>query len=385
VRIGNSNVVIATHVYAPGPAQELLKYLLQHKTTNKILFIGHPLFYSEKLKGDGFEVYSNSSKIEEKYLSIRKRPEIISYLYAFISNIIYVFKQGTKFELYVGCNNLNALSGLVLKKLGRVRKCVYYVVDYNPVRFTNPILNGIFQYIDKLCALYCDETWNLSARMITARFGKKYPKNQKVVPMGCWFGEIKRIPFDKCEKHTVVFMGHLLEKQGVQLLISAIPEVIKHIKDFKVRIIGDGPYRKYLEKLIFDLGVSKHVEMLGYIDSEEEKYKLISSASLAYALYDPDIASFTYYADPGKIKTYLSCGVPVLVTNVPEISKELVATNSGVILPYDVSGLVSFFKDIFVSDKKLKILRDNAIFMGKKYDFEKIYAKALLILNISSK
>jgi glycosyltransferase involved in cell wall biosynthesis len=259
------------------------------------------------------------------------------------------------------------------------------VVDYNPNRFSNPILNGVFQYIDKFCATYCDETWNLSSRMISARFGKKYPKNQKVVPMGCWFDEIKRIPFEKCEKHTVVFMGHVLEKQGVQLLISSIPEVIKHVKDFKVRIIGDGPYRKDLEKLISTLSVSKHVEMLGYVESEEEKYKLISSASLAYALYDPDLASFTYYADPGKIKTYLSCGVPVLVTNVPEISKELVATNSGVILPYDVSGLVSFFKDIFVSDKKLKILRDNAIFMGKKYNFEKIYARALLILNISSK
>ena len=225
MKIGNDKIVIATHVYAPGPAQELLKFLLKNKYTSKILFIGHPLFYSEKIKGSGVEVYSNSKKITEKYSKIKKIPDLVFYVYSFIADIFLVIKYRDDYNLYVGCNNLNALAGLILKKLGIVNKCVYYVVDYNPKRFTNTIVNLIYHHIDKISAVHCDETWNLSRRMTEARFKHSViPDNQKVVPMGCWFDDIKRIPYEKCEKHTVVFMGHLLEKQGVQLLVSVIPE-----------------------------------------------------------------------------------------------------------------------------------------------------------------
>ena len=92
---------------------------------------------------------------------------------------------------------------MVLKKLGIVNKCIYYVVDYNPKRFTSSIVNFIYHKIDRISAIHCDETWNLSRRMIETRFKDSViPKNQKVVPMGCWFDEIKRIPYEKCEKPT---------------------------------------------------------------------------------------------------------------------------------------------------------------------------------------
>jgi hypothetical protein len=70
-KLENKNVVIATHVFATGPAQDLKEFLLLNKI-NKLLFVGHPLFYDIKLNGSGYEIYKQGKKIAETYKKIKK-------------------------------------------------------------------------------------------------------------------------------------------------------------------------------------------------------------------------------------------------------------------------------------------------------------------------
>lgn len=373
-------VVVATHVYAPGPAQELKKYLLGKKVS-KLLFIGHPLLFLKRLDGPGYEVFVEGRLLVKNYRKIRRwLVGVISYPGAIISNIVWTLKYDGKWDLYVGCNNLNALSGVLLKKLGVVKKTVYYVVDYNPDRFSNNMLNKIYHKIELYCAQNCDETWNLSPRMIEARQDKwkMQLENQKVVPMGAWLDRIEEVSYEDCLEHTAVFMGHVLEKQGVQLVIKGIPKIVKEIPNFKLRVIGLGPYLENLKGLTSQLKVEAHVDFLGFVE-DVKRDQLIGESALAIALYNPESAAFTYFADPGKVRNYLGAGVPVLITDVPLVSQEIKENNAGLVVEYDINSISEAITETLTDLEKVRVLRENALSLGRKYDWNQIYGKLGII------
>jgi len=39
-------------------------------------------------------------------------------------------------------------------------------------------------------------------------------------------------------------------------------------------------------------------------------------------MYNPHNNPFTYYTDPGKVKAYLSAGVPVVITDLPYVASK---------------------------------------------------------------
>lgn len=378
----DKKIIIATHVYTTGPAQDLKEYLLNNKV-GKLLFIGHPLFYDKRLRGSGYELYENGELKLEKYEGIKKLPEVISYTINALLNIFYIYKLGGKWDLYVGSNNLNTLSGIILKWLGKVEKDVYYVIDYNPKRFQNKLLNFIYHKIDQLCITCCDETWNLSPRMEEGR--KRYFNfdggNQEVVPVGVWLDRIKVPRFEEVEKHTLVFMGHVTEKQGVQHVLNAIPKILENIPDFKFLVIGGGNYLDKLKDQAIKLNIQNCVTYTGYVKEHTDVEKMVSQCSVAIALYDKydenGTISFTYFSDPAKLKTYLACGLPVLVTDVPYNARDIQNNSCGKIITTDAEDVAASVVEIMGNEPRLREYRRNALEYSSKYNWNSIFGKAL--------
>lgn len=382
IELKNKKIVIATHVYTTGPAQDLKEYLLNNKI-KKLLFIGHPLFFDRKLNGSGYEIYKNGELEIKNYGKIRKITEPISYIKDFFLNIIWCFKNDEKWNLYVGSDNLNAFSGVILKWLGKADKVVYYVIDYNPKRFNNSLLNKVYHFIDQFCVKYCDETWNLSPRMEPAR--KKYFNFsggcQKIVPVGIWFDRIKRLEYSKIEKHKLVFMGHILKKQGIQYVLEAVPLIIKEIPDFKFLAIGDGEYLETLRQKTVDLNIKKFVQFTGYVEKYEEIENMLARCAVAVALYkekdENGNLNFTYFADPAKLKSYLASGLPVLLTDVSYNAKELENRKCGIIIDYDKDKIAIAVVDLLRDENKLREYRNNAVIYVKQFDWNNIFKKNL--------
>lgn len=375
-------IVIATHVYATGPAQDLLEYLRQEKA-GRILFIGHPLFFSPKLKGSGYELYVKGELEKDVSRQIRKLPEPLAYIKDVLLNVFWVWKNGGKWDLFVGSDNLNAFSGIILKKLGRARKVVYYVIDYNPKRFRNRFLNMVYHKLDQFCVKHADETWNLSSRMAPARqehFGFSGGK-QKTVPIGIWFDRFQRVPFERIERHTLAFMGHVLEKQGLQYVLAAVPAIIKELPDFKFLVIGDGEYLSELKRRSAELGIEEHVEFTGYVEKHSDVETLLSRCACAvapYEKYDQDgNLSFTYFADPGKIKSYLAAGLPVLLSDVPYNAKEIEEKGCGLVID-DMEKISEKIIALMNDEKKLERFRQNAVEYAREFDWGKIFSGLIM-------
>ena len=153
---------------------------------------------------------------------------------------------GSKYRLFFGVGNLNAFSGYVLKLLSRVDKVIYYVIDYVPQRFYNKLLNTIYHKIEKFCAQHSDWTWNLSPRMIQGRSKKwnmKFP-NQLIVPHGVNFNRIKRVSFENINKREIIYMGTILRKQGIQLVINSLPDTKENSQRLDLQLLAKGHTRQ---------------------------------------------------------------------------------------------------------------------------------------------
>lgn len=379
--IKNKAIVISTHEFASGFAQYLEEYLSQNKIKN-LLYIHHPLYLKSEIKS-GFRRYENGELIKEYILNSKETSAIFSFTTSFLKNIFWVFESGKRWDLYIGSNNLNALSGLFLKKIGLVKKCVFYTVDFIPDRFTNKFLNNIYLWIDGLCTKYCDETWILSPRVIEGRhkylhLDKKYDKKQILVPEGVFLRRIKHLPFEKIKKHTAVFVGHLVERMGLQMVIKAIPDVIKNIPDFKLIIIGRGGYEENLKELVKSLGVDKNVQFAGYIKNHKDVENLIASCAVGIACYKKDDSSFTYYAEPSKTKVYLGAGIPVIMTDMFYNAYDIEKKGAGIVVDYDEKSITKSVVRMLNDEDKLKEYKEKAVSFIKEYDWELIFQKNLL-------
>ena len=69
-------------------------------------------------------------------------------------------------------------------------------------------------------------------------------------------------------ERSILFVGRLIERKGVNHLIRAFGTVRRHTP-VRLVVIGDGPERARLEQVARDMGVAEHVEFRGRVTDEE--------------------------------------------------------------------------------------------------------------------
>ena len=110
---------------------------------------------------------------------------------------------------------------------------------------------------------------------------------------------------------------------GVDLLISAVALLRDKGSPVVLEIIGGGEILDRLQRRVIAEGLSDVVIFRGFVADFRKALDILASASLAIAPYDVDPDSFSHFADPGKLKAYLSVGLPILLTDVPPNASEL--------------------------------------------------------------
>ena len=368
--------IVVSHVAFTGHAQELKSFLKQQ--AEKLVFIGHPFSYALQ-KTSVAEYYENSILKAELKAPQISGPEIFLYLKDFLTTFYFTLRLRKKFHVYVGVDPLNALAGLILKRLGFAQITIFYVIDYVPSRFKNVILNNMYRSIDRFCVCTADYTWNLTSAMADARqkIGiSKSSTNQITIPTGTHFEKLKSMRLARSERNTVVFLSHLRKGQGIELVLEALPEVVKQIPSVKLVVIGTGPLEKYFREEVKKRNLTDNIVFLGYIEDPEEIDKIVAKCRVGIAPYVPDPDSFTWYADPGKPKVYLGCGIPVIITKVPEVAFEISKRGAGIAINYNSHELSEAIIKILSNDILYQTFRSNAIKFASQLDWDSVFVEA---------
>lgn len=121
----------------------------------------------------------------------------------------------------------------------------------------------------------------------------------------------------------VLTVARLVEKKGVQYGIQAVATLLQRYPQLEYRIVGDGPLREELNRLIASLGAQTHITLLGW-KRQDEIIALLQNTDILVA---PSVTAATGDEEgvPGVVMEALACGVPVVSTwhaGIPEVVQD---------------------------------------------------------------
>lgn len=359
----------------------ILDYLIENFEKVYLFTIAfHVLNRSNAL--NRFSIYEKGKLIKTEYLYCMKIPQSLVFFlmpvrslinfFQIVSTIRSIKSKDKTIDIFFTVNAFIATIGRILKKLNLVKTTIFWVWDYYPIKNTSlsvKIMRLIYWQLDKF-STFSDRVIYLHQRLIDVRKNiglTDKDKQQIVVPIGT--GNILPIKAKNLENIKLGFIGVLKKSQGLDMLLDSSLILSKHFKNLSIEIIGSGP-----DENIFKNKVKKssHIRYNFYGFVSEEKIKdILYNCTIGIAPYMPSYNTSSKYTDPGKLKLYTEFNLPIITTDVVEISKELAGNGCGEIIKYgDSEALAKAIKKII---NNYDTYTKNVISLHGKYYYKEIY------------
>ncbi len=294
--------------------------------------------------------------------------------------IYYIFRLHRRYDLYIGCDGLNAFLGVLLKRLRVVKKVIFYTIDWTEKRFKNRFYNAIYHFVDRYAVRHSDYVWNISRRIVKIREEQGLKKEKNIfVPAGVNLGEVEHVPLEEVNPKKFVFLGALERSKGIELVISAWPEILKKIPDAELIVIGKTPTGAGIKPYEDRLDKMKNVRLMGVL-SHREVLKVLPECGVGLAPYSSDAFFISRFSDPSRVKDYLACGLPVIITSLPEIAQEIEEKKAGILIEYTEDSFLNALIKLVQDRVAYQTYRRCATRLGKDYDWKSILNKAISYL-----
>jgi len=205
------------------------------------------------------------------------------------------------------------------------------------------------------------------------------PEKIIVIPVGIDLDEFKPLNDIKKIPSSILYVGRLDKRKGVQYLIKAMRHIVKDFPTAKLYIIGNGNLRNSLEELVKNEKVNNHVVFLGKVPTND----LIEWYNKAEVFVLPSL----FEGFGIVVLESMACGTPVIGTKVPGIVDTIEHEKTGLLVsPKNEKWLTESIKKL-LDNKKLK---KKFIYLGrkvleKKFNWNKITNKLITIFYVVSK
>jgi glycosyltransferase involved in cell wall biosynthesis len=146
------------------------------------------------------------------------------------------------------------------------------------------------------------------------------------------------------DKMVIGFTGILRPWHGLDLLIQAFEEVASTRKDLHLLIVGDGPIRPELERMLVERELSGKVTITGRQPHERVRF-FVAAMDIAVS------PRATFYASPMKLLEYMAMGKAIVAPDMENIRD---------ILRHEENGLLFRAEDVGALAKSLEGLIKDA-------------------------
>jgi glycosyltransferase involved in cell wall biosynthesis len=159
--------------------------------------------------------------------------------------------------------------------------------------------------------------------------------------------------FKGIDEPIVLFTSRMTAVKGANYLIDAIPQILKETKDVHFAFVGAGDNKPWIE-LLGKRGVDKkHFSFHGYLD-----YSILPSMySEAYCYMLPTL----YENFPIRMLEAMSCGVPVIGSDICGIPEAVQSGRNGILVPpKDSAGIARATLELLGDRDKAQDMGRNA-------------------------
>ncbi len=332
-----------------------------------------------------FPIYGGHSVIREDYMAKRVHisagnvspGSLLRRTFMECMTLCNYFLREKHTDIYVGIDPLNAFWGILAKFCKRVDVVVYYTADYAERRFSNTVLNAIYHGIDRFCIRFSDQIWNVSQRIAERRLLQGVPQQRNYyVP-----NAPLQLPFAgrNYARHRLVIVGTSTTALEYPALIRSLRILKRRYPNIELHIIGELRFPRLLQKHIDRMVRQGYVYLHGAL-SHDRVQELLSSSGIGLALYK-DRDPWTKFGDSMKIREYLSCGLPVITTDVVATSELIRIYGCGLVIRPSKQAIIAAVSSIY--DGRYDNMRRSAIRAAKENTFSRIIRQPLSLLDIT--
>jgi glycosyltransferase involved in cell wall biosynthesis len=171
--------------------------------------------------------------------------------------------------------------------------------------------------------------------------------------------------------------GLLHPGKGIEYVISALPSVVRKYPKILYLVLGqthpevyrrDGEaYRRKLENLVAELGLTDHVVFVNRYLTQEELLSYLRMTDIY----------ITPYLDPQQISSgtlaYAICLGKVIISTPYIYAQEMLASGRGILVPFaDAKALALALEEVLANPRKARQLSENAWTFGQRMTWPKV-------------
>ena len=222
-------------------------------------------------------------------------------------------------------NDLDTLpANFLVSKLKR-SKLIFDSHEYfpeTPEVYKRNFVKKFWLFIEKSLIRGCHSYYTVSASVANI-YKKKYNIDFEV---------IRNVPFRNIDQqimptpNLVIYQGAINEGRGLELMLQALALST----DLYFLVVGDGPELQKIKSLAAFYKVTNQVTFTGRLLPQELK-SFTPTACVGVSIEEP-IGQSYLAALPNKLFDYIQAGVPVLVSDLPEMKSLVVQYNIGMVL-----------------------------------------------------
>lgn len=231
------------------------------------------------------------------------------------------------------------------------------------------LLDKVLSYADVIISpseYYIDES----------RFLGKYRDKIVVIPNGIKIEDFD-IPLsrEQCReqlglplnKNMILFVGNLIPYKGPDVLVKAMPIIVKEVPDTELVFVGSGEMRGELEELSKKLGIEKYVKFAGFV--EERLKPLYYRAADVFCL--PSTLNTEVF--PIVLLEASASGLPMVVSDLDTFKCIIDEGSNGLFTKRrDESNLADVIISLLESEEVRNTMSKNARKNVEEYSWERI-------------
>jgi glycosyltransferase involved in cell wall biosynthesis len=165
------------------------------------------------------------------------------------------------------------------------------------------------------------ENYEMSPKQISIlRNGVNLNRFRTSLGQGDWRQELGLAP----DVPMVLSASNLRPEKGLDVLLNAIPAILKRCPSAVLMIAGEGPERSRLEELAATLRLGEHIRFLG-LRSDVQHFMQICDVLVVPSVWQEPAGLVVLEA--------MACGKPVVVTSVGGMPEPVVNEVTGLIVP----------------------------------------------------